>query len=382
MPAVRSSAACDEAACWGAMPLVLASCVFLVARFVADVLLTPSWADYIARELVVGSLVGFVKMNYLCWRNVLSVIRLVSGIHPGVWIGLGMLFPSPLRWLRDFVSCVVASLILLHGLMRTAIDIDRGSTLELLLRLISAVSSPLTYAIRLPWFGRVSRRQLWRPVETLNEVTWVAGRRPGHQRASWGRWPRIAANLSRSLLSAGACIAAAKYSWSAYSLSSWSASCLLSCFWPAAPRFSPQASFTVADLIASSLRHERTDDRWHGSDTCTSFTGQPLPCQELELARRFNSEVMPTMRGSSYRDVRKAMTDFGLFGSSWHVGHACPDPSKTTQGDQEDRGWNLFAQHATDNVKLGHCLVSCSEAAHVGASHVRCASRFQSCAKC
>jgi hypothetical protein len=32
----------------------------------------------------------------------------------------------------------------------------------------------------------------------------------------------------------------------------------------------------------------------------------------------------------------------------------------------------LFAQHAVDNLKLGHCLVSCAEAEHMGADHVRC----------
>ena len=40
--------------------------------------------------------------------------------------------------------------------------------------------------------------------------------------------------------------------------------------------------------------------------------------------------------------------------------------------NDEDYGWNLFAQHAVDNSHLGHCLVSCAEAGHVGAHHVRC----------
>ena len=107
---------------------------------------------------------------------------------------------------------------------------------------------------------------------------------------------------------------------------------------------------------------------------CTSFTGQPLPCRELMRARDFNQHVLPTMRQATYREIRRAMTDNELYGSAWHVGHACPDPNKDSVADQEDRGWNLFAQHATDNVRLGHCVVSCAEADYVGASSVPCAS--------
>eukprot|EP00327_Prymnesium_parvum_P006081 CAMPEP_0182799764 /NCGR_PEP_ID=MMETSP0006_2-20121128/2056_1 /TAXON_ID=97485 /ORGANISM="Prymnesium parvum, Strain Texoma1" /LENGTH=263 /DNA_ID=CAMNT_0024924967 /DNA_START=356 /DNA_END=1148 /DNA_ORIENTATION=+ len=99
---------------------------------------------------------------------------------------------------------------------------------------------------------------------------------------------------------------------------------------------------------------------------CTSYTGQPIPCHELVLAREFNSAVMPMLQQASYRKIRQAMTQFGLFASAWHVGHACPDPRKGSVTDDEDRGWNLFAQHAADNVRLGHCLVSCSEAEHTG----------------
>ena len=84
------------------------------------------------------------------------------------------------------------------------------------------------------------------------------------------------------------------------------------------------------------------------------------------------------MQHASYREIRFAMTEYGLYGSGWHVGHACPDPNKDSTGDEEDRGWNLFAQHATDNVRLGHCLVSCSEADYVAASRVHC-TRSKEC---
>jgi len=105
---------------------------------------------------------------------------------------------------------------------------------------------------------------------------------------------------------------------------------------------------------------------------CESFTGFPLECHELERIRRFNRDEMPQFSDSSIARVRKAMNARGFHGHVWHVGHACPDPSKETARNDEDYGWNLFAQHAVDNSHLGHCLVSCAEAGHVGAHHVRC----------
>ena len=108
---------------------------------------------------------------------------------------------------------------------------------------------------------------------------------------------------------------------------------------------------------------------------CTSYTGVRVSCEELRRIREFNSEVMPHMRDTAYRDIRKEMNERGFPGYLWHVGHACPDPSKKSTRDREDFGWNLFAQHAADNTILGHCLVSCSEAKHWGANHVRCTRR-------
>ena len=81
---------------------------------------------------------------------------------------------------------------------------------------------------------------------------------------------------------------------------------------------------------------------------------------------------MPRMLGVGYRGIRKALNDCGCHGHIWHVGHACPDPSKKSTRNEEDFGWNLFAQHALDNMELGHCLVSCNEAEYLGARHVRC----------
>ena len=117
-------------------------------------------------------------------------------------------------------------------------------------------------------------------------------------------------------------------------------------------------------------------------EACASFVGQPMACHELRLAREFNTRVMPKLQRTSYREVRRAMTEYGLYGSAWHVGHACPDPNKDSTTDDEDRGWNLFAQHAADNVRLGHCLVSCAEAEYTGALHIKCTRAARCVATC
>jgi len=106
--------------------------------------------------------------------------------------------------------------------------------------------------------------------------------------------------------------------------------------------------------------------------SCSSFTGFPIDCSELKRIRDFNANVMPHMRDVGYRGIRKAMNERGFPGHIWHVGHACPDPSKKSTRNDEDFGWNLFAQHAVDNAHLRNCVVSCAEAEHVGAHHVRC----------
>jgi len=125
-------------------------------------------------------------------------------------------------------------------------------------------------------------------------------------------------------------------------------------------------------------RHPGSLPQHFDPPTCTSFTGFALPCDELQRIRMFNSDEMPRMRNVGYRGIRKAMNERGFPGHVWHVGHACPDPSKRSTSNKEDFGWNLFAQHAVDNANLGHCLVSCAEAEHVGARHVRC-TRGDSC---
>ena len=110
---------------------------------------------------------------------------------------------------------------------------------------------------------------------------------------------------------------------------------------------------------------------------CKSYRGSILSCQDLKLAQRFNQEVMPGMLDASYREIRAAMTSYGLPGHNWHVGHACPDTNKHKQG-HEDTGQNLFAQHALDNMQLGHCLVSCAETEYLAARHVHC-NKYHGC---
>jgi len=105
---------------------------------------------------------------------------------------------------------------------------------------------------------------------------------------------------------------------------------------------------------------------------CIDFHGKPLQCSKLDQVRHFNRFVMPTLKDAHYDEVRRRMSLAGLNGLEWHVGHAIPDPSKTMR-DEEDFGWNLFCQGARDNRRLGHRLVSCSEASHWGVFHVRCA---------
>ena len=113
---------------------------------------------------------------------------------------------------------------------------------------------------------------------------------------------------------------------------------------------------------------------------CKFFNGESMSCEQLDRAIKFNQQEMPRLRAASYDSVRKKMTEYGLFGDSWHVGHACPDPSKSSKRDDEDFGWNLFAQAASDNIRLGHCLVSCAEAEHFGGD-VPC-SKSGGCREC
>ena len=132
----------------------------------------------------------------------------------------------------------------------------------------------------------------------------------------------------------------------------------------------PRRAEPQSDWHSVPLDHRETPPQT--LKTCTSFRGYAVDCEELRRVREFNTQVMPRMLGVGYRGIRKALNDCGGHGHIWHVGHACPDPSKKSTRNEEDFGWNLFAQHALDNMELGHCLVSCNEAEYLGARHVRC----------
>ena len=129
----------------------------------------------------------------------------------------------------------------------------------------------------------------------------------------------------------------------------------------------PEATLEASRIRPASSFVDDTD-----AMRCFSFTGFPIDCRELQRVRSFNRDVMPRYKAKGVASVRKAMNAHGLYGHIWHVGHACPDPSKSSAKNDEDYGWNLFAQHAVDNSNLGHCLVSCAEAEHLEARHVQC----------
>ena len=47
------------------------------------------------------------------------------------------------------------------------------------------------------------------------------------------------------------------------------------------------------------------------------------------------------------------MTEFGLPGKRWHVGHIAPnEPGTKRDYGPEDLGWNLMALDAQDNMKI------------------------------
>ena len=82
------------------------------------------------------------------------------------------------------------------------------------------------------------------------------------------------------------------------------------------------------------LRHELSHEPSHESSfepslprNCASFTGFAVPCAELRRIREFNREVMPTLRDSGYRVIRKAMNEHGF------PGH--PLQRQRHQGQQE-----------------------------------------------
>ena len=72
------------------------------------------------------------------------------------------------------------------------------------------------------------------------------------------------------------------------------------------------------------------------SSRCFSFTGFPIDCGELQRVREFNQATMPRLKSATIASVRKSMNAQGLHGHIWHVGHACPDPSKSSTRNDED----------------------------------------------
>ena len=102
-------------------------------------------------------------------------------------------------------------------------------------------------------------------------------------------------------------------------------------------------------------------------------------CVNLKLFTKicaFNSRANMDSRFAdrSYGNVRKQMNEFGLSrkdGVEVDVGHVIPDPSKA-ELDKYDRGWNMMAQPALENIRLGHRTMTCETAARWCRTGVPC----------
>ena len=78
----------------------------------------------------------------------------------------------------------------------------------------------------------------------------------------------------------------------------------------------------------------------------------------------------------NYNQYRKKMTEFGLNGKHFHVGHIIPNVHGTKRNSGwEDMGTNLMAQFAGDNIRLGAKIVSCLESTFSSRIHASCAER-------
>jgi len=106
-------------------------------------------------------------------------------------------------------------------------------------------------------------------------------------------------------------------------------------------------------------------------DEFKSFLGQPLPPHEAQKAYAFNQHAATgEFDKLGYDQYRKQMTDAGLPGKRWHVGHIEPNVKGTPRSGRgagaEDVGSNLFAQPSYDNRRLSHNTVSQAELKHSG----------------
>ena len=305
-------------------------CSFFTLRYLLDVIFTPTVVDALARDIC-----SCVMSTARAARSLLSIYLLpIAALR---------------AWQRCDSDAMTRSLLFLFAL-RMLVNIVGNNALVV---------------------GTLTKRDVWCKLVPFTRFVRVSGGRVLKERApiAWQPWFRGPRRL--------ACV-----------LVPWTIRAAL-LHWLTSVVFQSPAS-NAAPAIACGVDDHRalTGGTAQGGvyaeehALCSTFTGQPLLCLELRRAREFNQHIMPSLQHSSYRQVRTEMTKYGLFGSGWHVGHACPDPSKTSVGDSEDRGWNLFAQHATDNVRLGHCVVSCSEASYMAATHVPCDRSKKCVAKC
>ena len=125
---------------------------------------------------------------------------------------------------------------------------------------------------------------------------------------------------------------------------------------------------------------------------CADFRGGYVACNELQQARALNQQLAidPLAAQTNYRGVRQLLNAHGLRGADWHVGHRSPNERGTPRtgagAGPEDMGWNLMAQSASDNRRLGRWPVTLEEQAfyhRIPAGyqrqgvHQQCHSNFQ-----
>ena len=335
---VRGGSA-PSTASWLGVAVWLAVLLVVMARFALDVMFTPAAVDAVSSsiETLVVTVVGGMATQvwWILRFTAVSTFRAAASRQPTA------------AALSLYAASFVVTL-LFSGLHSTHVFLHTywPFFFSLLVALPTA-RTILSKPVHLPLVGTVANERLTRWLCCTSDVLLtMSDRDPAPESL---RWQKVRILLRALLRAATACYFAA-WVLAPGQLAVGSSSC------PPCPSCLPPVN-----------------------DSCVSFSGFAVPCSELARIREFNRDVMPRLQNVGYRGIRKAMNERGFPGHLWHVGHACPDPSKKSLKDHEDFGWNLFAQHAVDNANLGHCLVSCPEAEHVGAYHVQCSKGAGQC---
>ena len=99
-----------------------------------------------------------------------------------------------------------------------------------------------------------------------------------------------------------------------------------------------------------------------------TYRGNSISQSQLNQIRSFNRNIYNYVSpDANYKQVRKAMNNYGLLGSQVHVGHIIPNQKGTSRyNGPEDLARNLMAQPASDNIRLGNKKVSKTEMKYYG----------------